>query len=104
MQRLIRLIFIFTILSAFFIVAPTFLSDRFALYPLIKDGDILDIFTPFVLIPLYWLLFQIHPNSPLRQKEILTFILLAIFWIQGQGMHLGANSIGHLIPAEANIE
>ena len=103
-DRLSRLILAFSILSAFFIIAPAFLSSQFTLYPLMKNGDVLDLFTPLVLIPLYWLLFQISPQRPPNQKEIIIFIVLVVMWVQGQGMHLVGNSIGHLTqdPATDN--
>ena len=104
MQRLARLTLIFAILFAVFIIAPAFLSDRFAPYPLMKSGDVLDLLTPLVLIPLYWLLFQIHPHRPPSQKQMLVFFIFAALWIQGQGMHLVANSIGHLITADSSSE
>ncbi len=104
MQRLTRLILIFAILFAVFIIVPTFLGDPFASYPLMKNGDVFDSMTPLVLIPLYWLLFQIHPRYSPSQKEILFFLLFAVLWIQGQGMHLVANSIGHLISSDSVSE
>ena len=104
MQRLARLTLIFAILFAVFIIAPAFLSDRFTPYPLMKSGDVLDLLTPLVLIPLYWLLFQIHPHRPPSQKQMLIFLIFATLWIQGQGMHLVANSIGHLITADSGSE
>ena len=106
MRRLARLTLIFAVAFAVLIIAPAFLSDSFVLYPLIKDGDVLDLFTPLVLIPLYWLLFQIHERCPPSQKETLIFLIFAVFWVQGQGMHLAANSIGHLTKAYSgsNIE
>ena len=97
MKRLARLTLIFAISFAIFIIAPTFLSDRFVAYPLMKSGDVLDLLTPLVLIPLYWSLFQIQPISAPSQREVLTFLIFAVLWVQGQGMHLAANSIGHLI-------
>ena len=99
MRRLARLTLIFAVAFAVLIIAPAFLSDSFVLYPLIKDGDVLDLFTPLVLIPLYWLLFQIHERCPPSQKETLIFLIFAVFWVQGQGIHLAANSIGHLTKA-----
>jgi hypothetical protein len=102
MQRLARLTLIFAILFAVFIITPALLGDRFVPYPPIKNGDVLDLFTPLVLIPIYWLLFQIHPHYPPSQKEIMIFLICAVLWIQGQGMHLAANSIGHLVIADSN--
>ena len=104
MQRLARLTLIFAILFAVFIIAPAFLNGRFEPYPLMKNGDALDLLTPLVLIPLYWLLFQIHPHCPPSQKQILIFLIFTALWIQGQGMHLVANSTGHLIAADSGSE
>ncbi len=104
MQRLARLTLIFAILFAVFIIAPAFNSDRFAPYALMKNGDVLDLLTPLVLIPLYWLLFQIHPSRSPSQKEMLIFLIFAALWVQGQGMHLVANSIGHLTPLYSGSE
>lgn len=104
MQRLINLIFLFTISFALLIIAPAFLSDRFLFYPLMKNGDILDLFTPLILIPLYWLLFQINSQNPPNQTEMLLFLFFATLWVQGQGMHLAANSIGHQIQPNSAQE
>ena len=104
MQRLARLILIFAILSAVFIIAPAFLNRQFALYPLIKEGDVLDLLTPLVLIPLYWSLFNLSRDRSPSQKEILAFLVLTGLWVEGQGMHLAANSIGHLIQPSVSNE
>ncbi len=96
MKRLSKLILAFAILFAVFIVLPGLISNQFAPYELLKNGDILDLFTPLVLIPLYWLLFQITPDKKPSQGEVIAFLVLAAMWIEGQGMHLGANAIGHL--------
>ena len=98
------MILIFAILFAIFSIAPTFLDGQFAFYPLVKSGDVLDLLTPLVLIPLYWLLFQIHPYRPPSQKEMLIFMVFSALWIQGQGMHLVANSIRHLTPPHSDSE
>lgn len=97
LDRLNYLLFTFTVLFAFFTIAPVFLDGEFVFYPLIKDGDILDLFTPIILIPLYWLLFKIRLQSKPTPKETLVFLIFVAMWVQGQGMHLAANSIGHLI-------
>src|SRR4051794_15386732 len=90
-----RLILIFAIVFAILIINPAFLSQQFAPYPLLKWGDVTDILTPLILIPLYWLLFR-QGNPPSTLENIL-FLVFAAFWVEGQGMHLGANSIGHLL-------
>ncbi|MCJ7701804.1 MAG: hypothetical protein MUO62_09490, partial [Anaerolineales bacterium] len=53
-------------------------------------------FTPLALIPIYWVLFQIRHDKKPDQGETLAFLILVSLWIEGQGMHLAANAIGHL--------
>ena len=96
MKRLSKLIFVFSVLFAVFIILPGLLSKQFGPYPLLKNGDILDLFTPLVLIPFYWLLFQIGRDKEPGWGEIMVFLILVALWIEGQGMHLAANAIGHL--------
>lgn len=95
MPALSRLILIFAVAFAVLLIAPAFLSQPFGLYPLMKTGDVFDILTPLVLLPLYWLLFRL--DEPPTTRETLLFLILAAFWAEGQGMHLSANSIGHLL-------
>ncbi|HVU10285.1 MAG TPA: hypothetical protein VHD90_03365 [Phototrophicaceae bacterium] len=90
-----RLILIFALVFALLIVNPALLSQPFPLYPLMKWGDVTDVLTPLILIPLYWLLFR-QGNTPTLAENI-AFLVFAAFWVEGQGMHLGANSIGHLL-------
>jgi hypothetical protein len=90
-----RLILIFTVAFAILIMVPAFLSQQFSPYPLIKAGDVLDIFCPLVLIPLYWLLFRL--GKPPTTREMIAFLVFVALWVEGQGMHLGANSIKHLM-------
>ena len=96
LKRLNYLSLAFAVLFAFLIIIPSFLDREFIFYNLIKDGDVVDLLTPFILIPLYWQLFQTSPKYQPSSQETLIFSILAVFWVQGQGMHLAANSIGHL--------
>jgi hypothetical protein len=97
MKHLPQLIFIFALAFAFFLLAPALLSEQFGLFPLMKVGDIVDLFTPLVLIPLYWLLFQFGGDQSPSVKCSIIFMVLTALWVEGQGMHLAANSIGHLL-------
>lgn len=97
MKRLPLLTLIFSIAFAVFFIAPAFLSKQLSFYPLMKAGDLLDIFTPLALIPLYWLLFRNGTDKAPGTMETVTFFVLAALWIEGQGMHLAANSIGHFL-------
>lgn len=97
MKRLSFILLIFSFAFLVFFIGPPFLSQQFGIHPLMKVGDIFDIFTPLILIPLYWLLFRLDTDKAPGLKANLIFLLLAAFWVEGQGMHLSANSIGHLL-------
>ncbi len=95
MTRLSRLILLFSLAFAVLFIAPAFLGQQSGLYPLMKMGDVVDIFTPLVLLPLYWLLYRMGQEDRLGVGESLAFVVLGALWVEGQGMHLSANSIGH---------
>jgi hypothetical protein len=92
-----RLILVFSVAFAVFFMGPPVLSTQFGLYPLMKLADVFDLLTPLILIPLYWLLYQVGQDKKPSLGEGAAFMLLAALWVQGQGMHLAANSIGHLL-------
>lgn len=90
----------FTLAFALFIIGPALLGSQFPPYNLMKIGDIFDLLTPIVLIPMYWGLFTLAGSSQPGKKEIFIFLVIAAAWVQGQGMHLAANSIGHLLNGQ----
>ena len=96
MKRLSALILVFTIVFTIFLIGPPFLGQPFAWYPLMNVSEVFDVFTPLVLIPIYWLLYRSVQPNPTR-SGIITFLIFAALWTQGQGMHLAANSIHHLL-------
>jgi hypothetical protein len=96
-SRLSRLILVFSVAFAVFFTVPPFLSSQFGPYPLMKLADVFDLFTPLILIPLYWLLYQVGQDKRPSLGEGVAFMVLAALWVLGQGMHLAANSIGHLL-------
>jgi hypothetical protein len=95
--RLTRLILAFSLLSMVLFLGPALLSQQFVPYPLMRNGDVFDLLTPLVLIPLYWLLFQIRRDLTPNQREMIAFLILSVLWVMGQGMHLAANSVSHLM-------
>lgn len=95
MKNLDRLLLIFAILFALFFIAPAFLKGEFPPYPLLNMGDILDLFTPLVLMPIYYLIFRAIRNKSNPLGPSIAFVVLSAVWVEGQGMHLGANAIGH---------
>jgi len=104
MQRFIRLILIFAVAYAVLLITPAFFSRQFPLYPLMKWGDVTDILTPLILVPIYWLLFRLNRDELPAPREVIVFLIFSALWVEGQGMHLGANSIGHLLKQLKNTD
>jgi hypothetical protein len=99
MKRLSVLILIFSVAFLVFFFGPPFLSKEFGPYPLMKTGDFFDLFTPLVLVPLYWAIYRLDGSRPIGLKGSVVFMVFVAFWVLGQGMHLAANSIGHLLES-----
>jgi len=97
MKRAPALVLVFAIAFLVFFFAPPLLGKPFSPYPLMKIADVFDIFTPLVLLPLYWLLYRLSHNEPLKLPGMIAFFVFAALWAEGQGMHLSANSIAHLL-------
>lgn len=70
MNRLSRIALLFSVLFAVFIISPALLSKQFGPYPLMRTGDIVDIFTPLILIPIYWILFQLATEAHQRRAKL----------------------------------
>lgn len=101
MNRLSLLLLIFAVLSPVFLLLLVFLRVGFPSFPLMSYQDAIDILTPLVLIPIYWLLFKYAADSPSGTAQEITFMLLAVLWVEGHGIHLASNSINNLIGALA---
>jgi hypothetical protein len=99
MERLSVLTLIFALLSLVFFILLVFFKSQFPLYPLMSYQDAFDILTPVVLIPLYWILFRYAAREAPGLIEEIVFLVLAAFWVEGQGMHLSSNSISNLMEA-----
>jgi hypothetical protein len=83
-------------LSLVFFVLLIFFRTSFGLYPLMSWQDALDLLTPLVLIPFYWVLFRRSGRDQSTLWVEIAFMIFAAFWVMGQGMHLSANSINNL--------
>lgn len=55
-----------------------------------------DLFTPVFAIPLAWLVLDL--TGGLGRRGLIVFLLVAVAWVEGQGMHLAANAIGDAFP------
>lgn len=98
-------LFLFAFAYAFMHVMPAFLMHD--LKNRLTTGDLLNFFTPFVVIPLVWkLYFVIRANLQAvsdRTIKLTTAILFfsSIFYVNGEGMNLSANAIArHLVGME----
>lgn len=87
---------VFALLSLVFLALLVFLRTPFPFYPLISWQDVVDLLTPLVLIPIYWLMYQRASESRSRATADLAFVVFAGVWVLGHGMHLSANSINNL--------
>jgi hypothetical protein len=90
-------IMLFAICLTLLIIGPALLSRPSSFYPSMHWGDVLDLLTPLVMIPLYWHLFTSGGRVAPGRTASLAFMILAAVWVEGQGMHLAANSIGNLM-------
>ena len=100
MKRLSLLTLIFAFLTLVFILVVVFLRITFPLYPLVSYQDVFGILPPLVFIPVYWLLFR-HASAETSLGQEIGFMVLAALWVEGQGIHLSANSIDNLIEVLA---
>lgn len=81
-------------------LAPPFLPYRFGPYPLVNWADVVDLATPLVLIPVYWLLLA-DGRAALTTRWVVLFLVLAAAWVEGHGIHLIANATGHLLNGQS---
>ena len=63
--------------------------------------ELLDLFTPVVIIPLAWLVFDLAGGLGRGRVGTVLFLIAAAAWIEAQGMHLAANAIGDAFPSIA---
>jgi hypothetical protein len=105
MKKLSFLTLIFAILSLAFFILLIFFRIPFPLYSHMSYQDAIDILTPVALIPIYWLLFRYSASNRSSLPEEFAFVVLAALWVEGQGMHLSANSISNLTvnPSQKQI-
>jgi hypothetical protein len=82
---------------AAFIILPALAPSVYPPYPLLRWGDVIDLFTPLVVLPLAWCVFRVAASDPPRGWETVLFVAFAALWASGQGMHLAGNAIGHLV-------
>lgn len=87
----------FALLFTAVFLAPPYTPWTFGPFPLMRWGDVIDLLTPVVMLPAYWFLLALR--SPPSRARTAAFLVLAAIWVEGQGVHLAANSIGHLVES-----
>lgn len=98
------LVLAFSAAFATLIVAPSLLPGPLPVYPRMTLGDALDLLAPLVLIPLSWVLFARETRGARSAPATTLFIAFAALWVEGHGIHLAANSIGHWWKASDSEE
>lgn len=100
MNRLPTLILTFALSTLVFILVVVFLRFPFGYYPLLSYQDVVGLLPPLVFIPIYWLMFR-YASSETRLGQEVVFMVFAALWVEGQAMHLAANSVDNLIASLA---
>jgi len=97
-----RITLIFALAFAAVIIGPPELGrGQFGPDPDMKWQDVLDLATPIVMLPAYWLLIRQPGWAPdLDRSELVLFLGLGAVWAEAQGMHLAANSIDNLVAGQ----
>ena len=105
MPRPSRITLIFAIAFAVVLLGPPVLGrGQFAPNPDLKWQDILDLATPIVMLPAYWLLIRQPGWAPdLDRSELILFLGLGAAWAEAQGMHLASNSIDNLVAGQVDV-
>lgn len=96
MKNLSLLTLIFAILFGVFFLGLIFFRIPFPPYPLMSYQDAIDLFTPLVLIPIYWLMLKNSTKGEPSRGVQIAFVVITSVWVLGHGMHLAANSINNL--------
>lgn len=95
------LLLAYSIAFAAFLLIPPLLSSGRGLHPDMELADLVDLFTPLVLIPLSWHLFSTASPAQASRAQAISFLAVAALWGLGHGTHLAANSVGNLVAESA---
>ncbi len=97
MERSTRITLVYALAFFTFLIVPVAFRSQapWPFPPGVYWQEAIDLLTPLVLIPLSWLLCSFEDRQiPANRTERLVFLVLAALWVEGQAMHLAANSIG----------
>lgn len=103
-DRLLFWLILYALSFTIFHIAPVFLNSEFK--ELLRTSDLIDMFTPIaVVFPFYIVcVFVIQASSETSNSISVPgtiFILLigTVLFVEGHGMHLSANAIGHYLES-----
>jgi hypothetical protein len=91
-ERLPAALLAYAVVLALFLLVPPGLKSKVGPPEWFTLQEAVDLFTPLVALSLAWLVLELAGG--LGRRGILVFIVLAVVWVEGQGIHLAANAIG----------
>ena len=102
MNRLSWVILVFAIGFAAVHLVPLLVWKPWPANSLIGVGTALDLLSPLIMLPIYMLLYQWGHNRKLVQPSMwlgLAFLVFAVLWVEGDGLHIQANAISLALKA-----
>jgi hypothetical protein len=96
-------ILIFSIAFAAVHALPIWLGESFGPYPAVTIGSVVDLLTPLVMVPLYWLLYRVDQTGTAALVPAwswVAFLVFAVLWVQGHSIHLPTNAISLVLKSE----
>ena len=82
----------YAVALALFLLVPPLLKSTVGPPQGFTLQEAADLFTPVVVLPLAWAVLELAGG--LSRRGTVVFLLLAIVWVEGHGIHLAANAIG----------
>ena len=98
-DRLPAALLAYAIALAAFLLVPPYLKASVGPPQAFTLQEAVDLLTPLVVIPLAWLVFDLAGG--LGRRGVVTFLVIAVLWVEGQGIHLAANAIGDAFGHDA---
>jgi hypothetical protein len=101
-NRLSWTVLAFSIAFAAVHAIPVLLGKPFGPYPVITTGAVVDLLTPLIMVPLYWLLYRVDQTrtpSLAPTWSWIAFLVFTALWVQGDSIHLPTNAISLVLKS-----
>ena len=92
-----RILTFATAVVLLFVACPVLFPAALPPFPLLQSADLIEFGAPFVIVPLYWWMFDGAGVGAPERRQVVVFILFTTLWVIGVGTHLAGNSIQHLM-------